>query len=88
MRALALRFRGVLRSGDAEKLAVWLHDADRSELYGVRRFVRTLRQDLEAVRNAVTEPRSNGQTEGQINRLKMLKRQMCGRAGVDRFVRG
>jgi hypothetical protein len=43
MRALALRFRGVLRSGDAEKLAVWLHDADRSELYGVRRFVRRAR---------------------------------------------
>ncbi len=38
---------------------------------------------LEAVRNAVTEPWSNGQTEGQINRLKMLKRQMYGRAGVE-----
>jgi hypothetical protein len=65
MRALALRFRGILRGGDAEKLAVWLHGADRSELYGVRRFVHTLRQDLDAVRNAVTEPWSNGQTEGQ-----------------------
>jgi hypothetical protein len=83
MRALAPRFRGILRGGDAEKLAVWLHDADRSELYGVRRFVHTLRQDLEAVRNAVTEPWSNGQTEGQIKRLKMLKRQMYGRAGVE-----
>jgi hypothetical protein len=36
------------------------------------RFVRTLRQDLAAVRNAITETWSNGQTEGQINRLKML----------------
>ena len=46
-------------------------------------FVRTLRQDLAAVRNAITETWSNGQTEGQINRLKMLKRAMYGRAGID-----
>ena len=38
---------------------------------------------IEAVRNAVPEPWSNGQTEGQINRLKTLKRAMYGRAGVD-----
>ena len=49
----------------------------------MRRFVRTLRQDIEAVRNAVLEAWSNGQTEGQINRLKTLKRAMYGRAGVD-----
>jgi Transposase len=83
MRALAMRFRGILRSGDVEKLTVWLHDADRSALYGIRRFVHTLRLDLAAIRNAITETWSNGQTEGQINRLKMLKRAMYGRAGVD-----
>jgi transposase len=42
-----------------------------------------LRYDLEAVRNAVLEPWSNGQTEGQIDRLETLKRTMYGRAGVD-----
>jgi hypothetical protein len=51
MRALAMRFRGILRGGDVEKLTVWLHDADRSALYGIRRFVHTLRLDLTAVRN-------------------------------------
>ncbi|OYW00013.1 MAG: hypothetical protein B7Z58_16980 [Acidiphilium sp. 37-64-53] len=60
-----------------------LHDADLSTLYGIRRFVHTLRQDLAAVGNAITETWSNGQTEGQINRLKTLKRAMHGRAGVD-----
>ena len=55
----------------------------RPRIYGMRRFGRTLRQDTEAVRNAVLEPWSNGQTEGQINRLKTLKRAMYGRAGVD-----
>ena len=44
-----------------------------------RRYVR----DLEAVRNAVSEPWSNGQTEGQINKLKTLKRAMYGRASID-----
>jgi transposase len=41
------------------------------------------RNDLAAVRNAITERWSNGQTEGQINRLKTLKRQMYGRAGTE-----
>jgi transposase len=44
---------------------------------------RALRHEIEAVRNAVLEPSRNGQTEGQINRLKTLKRAMYGRAGVD-----
>jgi transposase len=46
-------------------------------------FVRTLRQDIDAVRNALTECWSNGQTEGQTNRLKTLKRAMYGRAGAE-----
>jgi hypothetical protein len=83
MRGLAMRFRGILRGNDTEKLDVWLHDADRSGLYGIRRFARTLRQDLAAVRNAITETWSNGQTEGQINRLKTLKRAMYGSAGIE-----
>jgi hypothetical protein len=83
MRALAMRFRGILRGGDVEKLTAWLHDADRSAFYGIRRFAHTLRLDLAAVRNAITETWSSGQTEGHINRLKMLKRAMYGRARVD-----
>jgi len=83
MRKLAMRFQGLLRGSMVELLANWLDDARRSGIYGMRRFARTLRQDIEAVRNAILEPWSNGQTEGQINRLKMLKRAMYGRAGVD-----
>jgi transposase len=49
----------------------------------MQRFARTLLGDLDAVRNGVTEPWSNGQTEGQISRLKTLKRAMYGRAGID-----
>jgi transposase len=83
MRHLAMRFRGLLRGGTADRLDVWLNDARACGIYGMQRFARTLRQDIEAVRNAVLETWSNGQTEGQINKLKMLKRAMYGSAGVD-----
>jgi transposase len=64
-------------------LDVWLTDARASGIYAMHRFAKAIRQDLEAVRNAVSEPWSNGQTEGQINKLKTLKRAMYRRAGVD-----
>jgi len=83
MRGLAMRFRGLLRGRSVEKLDVWLTDARRSGIYGMQRFARALRHDIEAVRNAVLEPWSNGQTEGQINRLKTLKRTIYRRVGVD-----
>jgi transposase len=83
MRHLAMRFRGLLRGGTVERLDIWPNDAGKCGIYGMRRFVRTLGQDIEAVRNAVLEPWSNGQTEGQINKLKTLKRAMYGRASVD-----
>jgi len=57
--------------------------AHRSGLYGLRRFAWAVRNDLAAVRNAISYAWSNGQTEGQINRLKTLKRQMYGRAGIE-----
>jgi len=83
MRRLAMRFRGLFRSKSAAKLDPWLDDAQKSGLYAMQRFVRTLRQDIDAVRNALTECWSNGQTEGQINRLKALKRAMYGRASTE-----
>src|SRR6202453_1762267 len=83
MRRLAMRFRGLLRGGTAVGVDAWLIDARASGIYAMQRFAKTIRQDLEAVRNAMSEPWSNGQTEGQINRLKTLKRAMYGRAGVE-----
>jgi hypothetical protein len=83
MRRLAMRFRGLLRGGTVEGLDAWLIDARASGIYAMQRFAKAIRQDLEAVRNAMSEPWSNGQTEGQINRLKTLKRAVYGRAGVE-----
>jgi transposase len=49
----------------------------------MQRCAPTLLGDLDAVRNGVTEPWSNGQTEGQISRLNTLKRTMYRRSGID-----
>ncbi|WP_284948191.1 ISL3 family transposase [Acidisoma cladoniae] len=83
MRQLAMRFRGILRSRNIDALGRWLKDAHDCRIYGMQRFARMLQNDLDAVTNALTLPWSNGQTEGQISRLKTLKRSMYGRAGVE-----
>ncbi|KWR87822.1 hypothetical protein RM96_22765 [Cupriavidus sp. IDO] len=49
----------------------------------MRSFAQSLRADLPAVRAAFKLPWSNGQTEGHVNRLKFLKRQMYGRANIE-----
>jgi transposase len=49
----------------------------------MKRFAKQICRDIDAVRVAVTENWSNGQAEGQVNRLKTLKRSIYGRAGVD-----
>jgi transposase len=49
----------------------------------VQTFAKGLRQDYAAIHVALTFTWSNGQTEGQVNRLKFIKRQMYGRAKFD-----
>jgi transposase len=64
-------------------LARWIADAAGCGLGELEAFTTKLRQDLPAVQAAFTLPYSQGQTEGQITRLKALKRQMFGRANFD-----
>ena len=80
VRDLALRFTAMVRERQAGALERWLTDADGSELSS---FTTGLRQDEAAVRAALELPWSNGQAEGQITRLKLIKRQMYGRANHD-----
>jgi transposase len=84
MRRLAMRFRGLLLQGaNPSNLDRFLHDARRSRLSSMQQFARTLTRDTEAVKHAIAEPWSSGQAEGQINRLKTLKRAMYGRASIE-----
>jgi transposase len=77
---LAQGFVGMLRGRHPEMLDGWIEKAIDSRSAELRGFAEGLHADHEAVRAALCEEWSNGQVEGQINRLKLLKRQMYGRA--------
>jgi transposase len=81
--ALAEEFAVLVRERKPERLDFWLQRAQDGTVVLLRRFAKRLSADYEAVRAAVTLGWSNGPVEGQINRLKMLKRTMYGRAGLD-----
>ncbi len=80
---LAVRFLTVLRQRDVDALESWLQDAARSEIAELKRFATSVRRDVAAVAAALTLPWSNGQLEGQINRVKVIKRVGYGRAKFD-----
>jgi transposase len=77
---LARWFREMVKERRPERLGDWLDAAEQTELES---FARSLRKDYEAVRAALSYEWSNGQVEGQIQRLKLVKRQMYGRANFD-----
>src|SRR4051812_24019728 len=90
---LARRFSALVRgNGISQKadpnaalreLNTWLAEARRSGVRAVETFAAGLEQDGAAIRAALTTPWSSGQAEGQITRLKLIKRQMYGRASFD-----
>jgi transposase len=80
---LAQDFASLVRQRQPESLDPWLKRATASTLEALRRFATGLYGDYEAVKAGVTLPWSSGPVEGHINRLKMLKRQMFGRAHLD-----
>jgi transposase len=79
-RCLVDQFRAMIRTKAVDGLEAWIGQA-RTSL--IAPLARGIAKDVAAVRATITEPWSNGQTEGQINRLKMIKRQMYGRAKLD-----
>jgi transposase len=76
---LAADFGALVRTRDGPGLTTWLDRADASGLPEIRSFSAGIHRDRSAVDGALGSVWSNGQTEGQINRLKALKRQMYGR---------
>jgi transposase len=73
-------FAGLVRQRQPGQLETWLERATASGLQAFKSLANGLRADYDAVKAGVTLPWSTGPVEGQINRLKMLKRQMYGRA--------
>ncbi|MEM9926907.1 MAG: transposase, partial [Cyanobacteria bacterium P01_D01_bin.50] len=84
---LAQKFISLVRQKKVWKLDSWLKRAYNSTILPFKRFAKSLFEDYSAVKAAITMSWSNGPVEGQINRLKMLKRQMYGRAKLDLLTR-
>jgi transposase len=80
---LAEEFAGLIRARRPECLGPWLARARDGRLAAFRGFAKRLGADEAAVQAAAMHPWSTGQVEGQINRLKTIKRQMYGRAKLD-----
>lgn len=78
----AQAFAQLVRQRQPKQLDLWLQQAKVIGIEPFQRFAKSLQEDYEAVKAGVTLAVSNGQVEGQINRLKMLKRQMYGRANI------
>ncbi|MBV8359435.1 MAG: transposase [Deltaproteobacteria bacterium] len=83
LRQLSLGFRAALVAADSHQLREWIDEARHSEFGPVVRFANSLHKDISAVAAAVDTSWSSGQVEGQINRLKTIKRQIYGRAGFE-----
>jgi len=80
---LAREFQRLLRARGESELDEWFKTVAGSGVAEFKSFAKGLRRDEAAVRAAMKSEWSNGQTEGQVNRLKLLKRQMYGRAKFD-----
>lgn len=80
---LAHQFQTILRERRSAEFPTWLEEAQTSHVPGLNGFVKSLKTDLAAVKAGVSLPWSNGPTEGHVNRLKQIKRQMYGRGKLD-----
>jgi hypothetical protein len=81
--ALAQAFIQMVRTRTAAPFDDWLARSEAAKIPEFQSFAAGLRRDYAAVRAALSLPESNGQVEGQINRLKFIKRSMYGRANFD-----
>ncbi len=79
----AQRFGRMVREQARERFDAWLEEAIASGVAELAGFARGLQRDYAAVAAALALPWSNGPTEGHVNRLKVVKRQMYGRAKFD-----
>lgn len=70
-----------MKEKEGDKLAAWCHEVINDE--NIKGFARGILKDFEAVYQGFVSNWSNGPVEGQVNRLKNIKRQMYGRAGFE-----
>ena len=83
IRQLSNKFQQLVREKRGDLFDDWLAEVKQSDIKEFANWASGLLADESAVRNALLSPWSNGQVEGQVNRLKTIKRQMYGRANFD-----
>ncbi len=79
---LALDFYRILKTKNKPQLSRWFNDVCESGSVELQRVATGMEADAAAICEAITSRWSNGVVEGHVNHLKMLKRQMYGRAGL------
>jgi transposase len=80
---LTLSFQQMLKNSKVELLDEWMSEVKSNNLPEFQSFVKGIERDEAVVRAGLTYQWSNGQVEGQVNRLKFIKRSMYGRAKFD-----
>ena len=80
---LIQEFTTMLRERKGERLDEWFDRVEKEGVPELQSFATGLKKDYDAVKAGLTLEWSNGQTEGQVHRLKLLKRQMYGRGRFD-----
>ncbi|WP_331737870.1 transposase [Streptomyces sp. NBC_01276] len=76
-------FAHMLTQLQGHRLPAWIGAATAADLPSLQRFARHLERDLDAVTARLSQPWNSGVVEGHVNRIKVLKRQMFGRAGFE-----
>jgi transposase len=80
---LGLEFQKMIREKQSQRFPTWLEESAKCGIKEIAGFAWGLKQDQQAVTESMKSEWSNGQVEGQVNRLKLIKRQMYGRASFD-----
>ena len=80
--ALATQFVEMIKEQKPDLFSVWLEEAKKCKIPALQRFAKSLEKDSDAILAALQYDWSNGQLEGQVNRLKTIKRLMYGRANL------
>lgn len=76
-------FRAMMFSKHYEQLEGWLNEAEKSDIPEIHSFITGVRQDFEATKAAIRYPYSNGVAEGNVTKIKLIKRSMFGRCSFD-----
>jgi transposase len=76
-------FAEMMTGRHGERLDAWISQIEADDQPDLHRFANGIRRDYDAVLNGLTLEHSSGAVEGSVNRIKMIKRQMYGRAGFE-----